>query len=69
MIWPETSIPFIVTQNPDALVRIADALQDGQILIAGAVRTENDGAGTPTRYYNSAYMIDSQGQIIGGYDK
>jgi apolipoprotein N-acyltransferase len=69
VIWPETSIPFIVTQNPDALVRIADALEDGQILIAGAVRTENDGAGTPTRYYNSAYMIDSQGQIIGGYDK
>lgn len=69
VVWPETSIPFIVTQNPDALVRIADALEDGQILIAGAVRTENDGAGTPTRYYNSAYMIDSQGQIIGGYDK
>ena len=69
VIWPETSIPFILTQNPDALVRIADALEDGQILIAGAVRTENDGAGTPTRYYNSAYMIDSQGQIVGASDK
>lgn len=69
VIWPETSIPFILTQNPDALVRIADTLEDGQILIAGAVRTENDGAGTPTRYYNSAYMIDSQGQIIGATDK
>lgn len=69
VVWPETSIPFILTQNPDALVRIADALEDGQILIAGAVRTENDGAGTPTRYYNSAYMIDSQGQIIAASDK
>lgn len=69
VVWPETSIPFILTQNPDALVRIADALEDGQILIAGAVRTENDGAGTPTRYYNSAYMIDSQGQIVGASDK
>lgn len=69
VIWPETSIPFILTQNPDALVRIADALEDGQILIAGAVRTESDGAGTPTRYYNSAYMIDSQGQIIAASDK
>ena len=69
VIWPETSIPFILTQNPDALVRIADVLEDGQILIAGAVRTENDGSGTPTRYYNSAYMIDSQGQIIGASDK
>jgi apolipoprotein N-acyltransferase len=69
VIWPETSIPFILTQNPDALVRIAEALEDGQILIAGAVRTESDGAGTPTRYYNSAYMIDSQGQIVAASDK
>jgi apolipoprotein N-acyltransferase len=69
VIWPETSIPFILTQNPDALGRIAEALEDGQILIAGAVRTENDGTGTPTRYYNSAYMIDSQGQIIAASDK
>lgn len=69
VIWPETAIPFILTRNPDALVRIADVLEDGQILIAGAVRTENDGTGTPTRYYNSSYMIDSQGQIIAASDK
>jgi apolipoprotein N-acyltransferase len=69
VVWPETSVPFILTQNPDALVRIADALEDGQILIAGAVRTESDGSGSAARYYNSAYMIDSQGQIIAAADK
>lgn len=69
VIWPETSIPFILTQNPDALVQIADALEDGQILIAGAVRIENDGTDQPPRYYNSVYVIDSQGQIIGAADK
>ncbi|MDB5522561.1 MAG: apolipoprotein N-acyltransferase [Rhizobium sp.] len=69
VIWPETSIPFILTQNPDALVRIADALEDGQILIAGAVRTESDSTGQEPRYYNSVYVIDSQGQIIGAADK
>lgn len=69
VIWPETSVPFILTQNPDALVRISEILEDGQILIAGAVRTESDGKSAPTRYYNSAYMIDSQGQIIGAADK
>jgi apolipoprotein N-acyltransferase len=69
VIWPETSIPFILTQNPDALVQIADALQDGQILIAGAVRIENNGTDQPPRYYNSVYVIDSQGQIIGAADK
>jgi apolipoprotein N-acyltransferase len=69
VIWPETSIPFILTQNPDALVQIADALEDGQILFAGAVRIENDGADKPPRYYNSIYVIDSQGQILGAADK
>jgi apolipoprotein N-acyltransferase len=69
IVWPETSIPFILTENPDALVRIADVLADGQILIAGAVRVENDSASQAPRYYNSVYSIDSQGQIIGAADK
>lgn len=69
IVWPETSVPFILTQNQDALARIADVLQDGQVLIAGVVRTEDAGPGRQPRYYNSVYAIDSQGQIIGASDK
>ncbi|WP_275788011.1 apolipoprotein N-acyltransferase [Pararhizobium gei] len=69
IVWPETSVPFILTDNPDALVRISDVLEDGQILIAGAVRTENAGAGQPPRYYNSIYVIDDRGQIVSASDK
>ena len=69
IIWPETSVPFILTQNPDALVRIADVLEDGQILLTGAVRFEEAAPGMPPRFYNSIYMIDSQGQILGAADK
>jgi apolipoprotein N-acyltransferase len=69
IVWPETSVPFILTQNPDALVRIADVLEDGQILLAGAVRMEDTGDGRPPRYYNSVYAIDSQGQILAASDK
>lgn len=69
ILWPETSIPFILTRNPDALSKIADTLSDGQILIAGAVRVESDNAIDNPRFYNSIYMIDSQGQIIGAADK
>ncbi|OJF90503.1 apolipoprotein N-acyltransferase [Pararhizobium antarcticum] len=69
IVWPETSVPFILTENPDALLRIADVLQEGQILIAGAVRAENVGAGLPPRYYNSIYVIDDRGQIVGATDK
>ena len=69
IVWPETSVPFILTQNPDALEEIANTLEDGQILLTGAVRMEDAGAGHAPRYYNSVYAIDSQGQIIGATDK
>jgi apolipoprotein N-acyltransferase len=69
IVWPETSIPFILTQNPDALTRIADVLKPGQILIAGAVRSEDMLPGTPPRYYNSIYVIDDAGQIVAASDK
>src|SRR5690606_23651873 len=49
IVWPETSVPFVLTENQDALVRIADVLQEGQVLIAGAVRVEYPGAGSAPR--------------------
>jgi apolipoprotein N-acyltransferase len=69
IVWPETAIPFILTDNQDALTRIADTLDDNQVLIAGAVRAEDMGPGNPPRYYNSIYMIDGRGQIIAASDK
>ncbi|MFP5077680.1 apolipoprotein N-acyltransferase [Rhizobium sp. YIM 134829] len=69
IVWPETAVPFLLTDNPDALARIADVLQDGQILVTGAVRTEDAGAGLPPRFYNSIYVIDDRGQIVGAADK
>ena len=69
VVWPETSIPFILTDNPDALVRIAAVLEDDQVLIAGAVRTESAGSGKAPRYYNSIYTVDGRGQITGAADK
>lgn len=69
IVWPETALPFILTDNKDALTRIADVLDDDQILITGAVRAEDMGPGMPPRYYNSIYVIDGRGQIIGAADK
>lgn len=69
IVWPETSIPFILTQNTDALTAIADTLEDGQILLTGAVRMEEAGPGYAPRYYNSVYMIDSGGNILAATDK
>jgi apolipoprotein N-acyltransferase len=69
IVWPETSVPFILTENQDALARIADVLDDGQVLVAGAVRVEYSGPGSTPRYYNSVYVIDDEGQIVAASDK
>lgn len=69
IVWPETAIPFILTENPDALQRIAKTLKDGQLLMTGTVRSEDQGVGLPPRYYNSIYVIDSKGQIVAAADK
>ncbi|MEM6461824.1 MAG: apolipoprotein N-acyltransferase [Pseudomonadota bacterium] len=69
IVWPETSVPFILTSNPAALAMIGQTLQDGQTLITGAVRQESGAAGEETRYYNSIYTIDDEGQIIAAADK
>lgn len=69
IVWPETSIPFILTDNQDALTRIADVLEDDQVLIAGAVREEAPSAGSAARYYNAMLVIDGKGNIIAGADK
>lgn len=68
IIWPETSVPFLFTDRPDALVAIGQMLQDDQMLLAGAVRVE-DGSGETPRYYNSIVAIDSGGEIVAAADK
>ncbi|MDP2121168.1 MAG: apolipoprotein N-acyltransferase [Hoeflea sp.] len=69
IVWPETALPFLLTDNPGALSRIADMLQIGQTLISGAVRVEDGTGGAPERYYNSIYVFDDEGQIMGSADK
>ena len=69
IVWPETALPFLLTENPGALSRIADMLQVGQSLMTGAVSFEDGVGGAPARYYNTIYVIDDEGQIIGSADK
>ena len=69
VVWPETAIPFLLTDNPGALSRIADVLQVGQTLVTGAVRVEDGQGGVAARYYNSIYVIDDEGEIVAAADK
>ena len=69
ILWPETSVPFLFTDRPDALAAIGAMLTDGQVLMTGAVRSEGGGAQKSTIYYNSVVAIDAGGEIADAVDK
>lgn len=71
IVWPETALPFFLTEEPEALSRIADLLPPGTLLLTGAPRVEpsDDPAGGGRRYYNSLFVVDDTGSIRAAYDK
>jgi apolipoprotein N-acyltransferase len=73
VIWPETAVPFLLADAPDALTAIGDALPQDTSLLVGSARLGNErSAGEQLnrrRIFNSLLVIDDGGAVIGGYDK
>jgi len=69
IVWPETAVPFLFGDRPEALVQIGSMLEDGQTLLAGAVRVETGEVSAGERYYNSVVAIGSDGVIQDAVDK
>ncbi len=67
VIWPESSIPFLVDESPTGRAEIAHMLLPGQTLLAGAVRRSaprDDAA-----YFTSILVFDSNANVLNHYDK
>jgi apolipoprotein N-acyltransferase len=73
VVWPETAVPFLLADSPEALSLIAQALPEGTSLLVGSARLveERDAQGTltATRIYNSLLVVDDKGEVLDGYDK
>ena len=70
IVWPETAVPFMFADRPDALAALGDMLQEGQMLLAGSVRQEGERAnGDEVRFYNSMLLINDRGEIVDAADK
>ena len=70
VIWPETAVPFLFTDRPDALVALGETLADKQMLLAGTVRQEGHrNEGETVRYYNSVLAINDLGEVTDAADK
>ena len=67
IVWPETAVPFVLSERPEALVALADMIGEAQTLFAGAVRVEGEQA--DARYYNAIVAIDGDGEIVAAADK
>lgn len=67
VIWPESAVPFILTEEPGALFRIGKALGARSELVTGAIRAE-PGLDGPD-YFNSVFIVGGDGTLRGIYDK
>ncbi|MBF0504218.1 MAG: apolipoprotein N-acyltransferase [Candidatus Omnitrophica bacterium] len=64
IVWPETSLPGIISDAPLLVKKIQlTALRLRVPILIGSVAHENG------HYYNSAFLIGADGQIQGRYDK
>ncbi|MGB6346327.1 MAG: apolipoprotein N-acyltransferase [Methyloceanibacter sp.] len=73
VIWPETAVPFLLADAPEALTAIGEVLPQGTSLVVGSARlVENrDASGRlmSNRIYNSLLVLDDKAEIVDSYDK
>ncbi len=73
VIWPESALPFFLSDYPDALARIGQMLPEHTILLTGAPREEYDaettGDSDAPPAFNSLIAVDHKGEIVASYDK
>jgi apolipoprotein N-acyltransferase len=71
LVWPESAVPMLIDEAPDARRQLVRALPDDVTLLLGALRRElHDPAGTPSvQVFNSLFALSGSGDILARYDK
>ncbi len=71
IVWPETAVPFFLRYEPRLRGRVLDvAAETGSYLLVGSPDMEPS-AGGPRgdRYYNSAFLVSPNREVMSKYDK
>ena len=67
VVWPESATPFPFEEDPAAREAITSlARSAGTWMLVGSDQVER---GSPDRYYNAAFVVDSEGRHVGTYRK
>ncbi len=69
LIWPESAIPFLLEETPEALNAISAMMPAGSVFITGAARGERGGKGDKLKIYNSLFVMDNNARLLSSYDK
>ena len=74
LIWPESALPFLLEDTPEALNAISAMMPDGSVFITGAARAgkekrETGNPGDPARIFNSLFVMDHHANLLTHYDK
>ena len=81
LIWPESALPFLLEETPEALDAIDAMMPDTTVFITGAARGEREkaetgnSAGTTAksskslRIFNSLFVMNGQARMLSYYDK
>jgi apolipoprotein N-acyltransferase len=68
IVWPESAMPFFFLRTPDLSAQVqAVAKESGASLLFGAPAWELTPEGE--RYFNRAYLLSPEGEVLGYYDK
>ncbi|MCB1470794.1 MAG: apolipoprotein N-acyltransferase, partial [Rhizobiaceae bacterium] len=68
VVWPESALPFLLSDRPGALGEISAKLAPQSRLLTGAVRVEGADE-NDALFYNSILVIDAKGEIVDAADK
>jgi len=68
VIWPETAVPYDVSQDSGLANWLSAAVPENGLLITGALRRSGGGEGS-FRLWNSLHAVDGKGELRLTYDK
>ena len=68
VVWPETALPDDVRNSEPSYAVVWDLCTNGTPILTGSLDTAVLDSGEP-KYYNSAFLFDAEGRIVGEYDK
>lgn len=64
IVWPESTLPFLLEERPDARTAIGELLRPGQTLILGAARFAGRKPDGWPEFYNAIYVLDDAGRTV-----